>query len=480
MIESALVWSRRDLRLSDQAALSLALHSARRVYCVFVFDSDILSALVGVGQTYDRRVEFMLESVRALRVTLRALNGELIILHGKAAMTIPSLASRLSVDAVSANRDYEPDAQSRDRAVLDALSKDGRTLVETKDHVIFERHEIISTDGLPFRRFSAYARMWRQRLGVDDLGEHVVEDEVTRWAAPPPHLATELPTLTQLGFAQSNLAELGIPIGAAGGELLLRNFLPRMADYASSRDFPGQDGTSQLSMHIRFGTVSIRRLVRCARERPSMGADAWLQELIWREYFQMLLAHQPELATEPFLQAFRGWRYLDDAAGFEAWCTGQTGYPMVDAGMRQLVQTGFMHNRARMVCASFLSKHLLIDWRLGERFFARHLNDYDLASNCGNWQWAASVGCDAQPYFRIFNPEVQSRRFDPEGHYLRRYLPELADVPNDAVHAPWKMSRNQQSATRCLIGRDYPAPIVDHQAARERALSALASVSKSR
>lgn len=480
MIESALVWFRRDLRLSDHAALSLALHSARRVYCVFVFDSDILGTLVGVGQTYDRRVEFILESVRALRAELRALNGELIALHGKAAQAIPALASRLSVDAVFANRDYEPDPRLRDRTVLDELARVGRTFVETKDQVIFEPHEIISKEGFPYRRFSAYARMWRQRLGADDLGEHMVEDKASRLAVPQPDLSTELPTLIQLGFEQSNLAELGIPIGTTGGERLLRSFLPRMADYASSRDYPGQDGTSQLSMHIRFGTVSIRRLVRCAREQPSVGAEAWLQELIWREYFQMLLAHQPELATEPFLQTFRGWRYRDDAAGFEAWCTGRTGYPMVDAGMRQLVQTGSMHNRARMVCASFLSKHLLIDWRLGERFFARHLNDYDLASNCGNWQWAASVGCDAQPYYRIFNPELQSRRFDPEGHYLRRYLPELADVPNDSVHAPWKMSRSQQHASGCLIGRDYPAPIVDHQAARERALSALASVSRSR
>ena len=244
-----------------------------------------------------------------------------------------------------------------------------------------------------------------------------------------------------------------------------------MARYHEARDFPAVKGVSYLSVHLRFGTVSIRALVRAALARSGEGARCWLGELIWREFYQQLLWHHPHVVDRAFKPGFEVVRWEDDPAGFDAWCQGRTGYPLVDAAMRQLNTTGYMHNRLRMVTASFLTKDLGIDWRLGERYFARRLNDYDLAANNGGWQWAASTGCDAQPWFRIFNPVTQSKKFDADGRFIRRYLPELAGVPQRFVHAPWEMAEGQQRACGCVVGTDYPAPIVDHAEARSRTLA---------
>jgi deoxyribodipyrimidine photo-lyase len=286
-----------------------------------------------------------------------------------------------------------------------------------------------------------------------------------------PTFEAPLPSLESLGFARTNLASLRLGQGMGGARRRLARFLERIDGYAEQRDFPAVKGVSYLSVHNRFGTVSIRRLAREARARGSEGARTWLSELVWRDFFFQVLWHHPRAAREAFHARYADLEWPNDPALLAAWREARTGYPLVDAAMRQLEATGFMHNRLRMVAASFLAKDLLVDWRLGERHFAERLNDFDLAANNGGWQWAASTGCDAQPWFRIFNPVTQSERFDPRGEFIRRYVPELARVPDARIHAPWTMTPEEQRAAGCLVGRDYPAPVVDHAAQRPKALA---------
>jgi deoxyribodipyrimidine photo-lyase len=291
-----------------------------------------------------------------------------------------------------------------------------------------------------------------------------------------------VPALEAIGFERTNLHELALPSGAAGAQQLLDDFLGRMARYHETRDYPAVKGPSYLSTHLRFGTVSIRRLAREAHRRSgegSRGAEVWLSELIWRDFYHQVLHHHPRVVGHAFRPEYDRirWEHGKHAdALFAAWCEGRTGYPLVDAAMAQINRTGYMHNRLRMVVASFLTKDLGIDWRRGEAYFALHLNDYDLAANNGGWQWAASTGCDAQPYFRIFNPVSQSKRFDPEGRFIRRYLPALAKLPDDLIHAPWLARPVDLAAAGVELGRDYPRPVVDHAEARERTLQRYAVV----
>ncbi|WP_131112269.1 cryptochrome/photolyase family protein [Sulfuricystis thermophila] len=453
----ALVWFRRDLRDFDHAALSAALRSAGKVFCAFVFDTDLLA---GLPKT-DRRVDFIHRAVLELDAALRAKGGGLIVRHGRAVEEIPRLAAALDVASVHANRDHEPFARRRDAAVAQALAADGRRFADYKDQTIFERDEISTREGKPFSVFTPYARAWRARLTPLDLAEHDCTPKPGQLAFPgavPP-----APTLQEIGFAPTDLK---IPCGMSGGERLCEDFLTRIDRYHATRDFPAVKGVSYLSPHLRFGTVSIRRLVALARERSltpdGAGAAAWLSELIWREFYQMILWQRPDVVTHCFKREFDALAWDEAPELFAAWAEGRTGYPLVDAAQRQLLQTGWMHNRLRMISASFLTKDLGIDWRLGEAHFARWLLDYELASNNGGWQWAAGTGCDAQPWFRIFNPVTQSQKFDPQGKFIRRYVPELADVPDEFIHAPWKMPTPPAA---------YPAPIVDHAAARARTLA---------
>ena len=462
--DDILVWFRRDLRLTDHAALSHALAAGRRVHCAFVFDRDILDAL---GDRHDRRVEFIHASVSALEVALAAQGGGLHVLHGAARSEIPALAARLGVAEVHAGRDYEPHARARDAAVAAGLAADGRRLVLHKDHVIFERDEILTGEGRPYRVFTPYRRAWRARLSTADLAPHPVHAMPGQLAPGP---VAPMPDLAGLGFMATNLAALGVIPGEAGGQARWRDFQARIDAYATNRDHPARKGPSYLSVHLRFGTVSIRALARFAVEHGGEGADTWLSELIWREFYQMLLWHYPETAEHAFQPRFDAIVWPGSEAHFTAWKEARTGYPIIDAAMRQLEHSGYMHNRLRMLSASFLVKDLAIDWRRGERHFAARLIDYDAAANLGGWQWSASVGTDAQPWFRIFNPVSQSQRFDPEGAFIRRYLPELAAVPGRFIHAPWHLPPAEQARIGVRIGRDYPAPIVDHAVARARAL----------
>jgi deoxyribodipyrimidine photo-lyase len=285
-----------------------------------------------------------------------------------------------------------------------------------------------------------------------------------------------MPRLEELGFEASDLAALRLPTGMSGAQAMFRDFAERIDDYAAKRDFPALKGCSYLSAHLRFGTISIRQLAAYAQAQSSRGAATWLSELIWRDFYHAILWHHPRVVTQCFKPDFDALRWDDAPELLAAWQAGRTGYPLVDAAMRQLEQAGWMHNRLRMVAASFLAKDLGLDWRLGEAWFAEKLLDFDLAANNGGWQWAASTGCDAQPWFRIFNPVTQSEKFDAEGRFIRRYLPELAAVSAKFIHAPWRMDAAQQAACGVVIGRDYPAPVVDHAAARERTLARFKAV----
>jgi deoxyribodipyrimidine photo-lyase len=461
---SILVWFRRDLRSYDHAALSHALRQSGTVYCAFIFDTDILDRL---EDRQDRRVEFIWHSVRELHAALEGMGGGLIVRHGGARQMVPELARELGVHAVYANRDYEPEAIMRDAAVEEALAADGIELVSFKDQVIFERDQLLSGSNRPYTVFTPYKNAWLKRVGDADLQLHPVAEHAGALARPP---AASLPSLQALGFQHTDLATLDIKPGMTGAAASWRAFEEQLSAYDRLRDLPALNATSQLSAHLRFGTCSVRELARRAYYASGRGAHIWLSELVWREFFQMILFFHPRVIHQAYRAEFDAIAWPGSDAHFAAWCEGRTGYPIVDAGMRQLNQTGFMHNRVRMIVASFLVKDLLIDWRRGERYFAKELLDYDLAANNGNWQWAASTGCDAQPYFRIFNPVSQSQKYDPDGAYIRRWVPELAALDNRDIHTPWNLTPIEQQACGVVIGRDYPAPIVDHALARAQAL----------
>jgi deoxyribodipyrimidine photo-lyase len=460
------VWFRRDLRVHDHAALYHALKSARRVHCVFVFDTEILDTL---AQRADRRVEFIWESVTELRAALDRLGGGLIVRHGSARSEIPALARALGVQAVFANHDYEPAAIERDAVVERALAAESRALRTFKDHVIFEKDELLTRERRPFTVFTPYKNAWLEKASRFYLESYPVERYAAALAPLPD--ATPPPGLEAMRFRRTNLRELRLPTGVSGARTLFADFLGRMARYHERRDYPAVRGPSYLSVHLRFGTLSIREVARAAWSARSKGAAVWLSELIWRDFYCMILCHHPRVVEHAFKTELDAIPFPNDERLFRAWCDARTGYPLVDAAMRQISQSGYMHNRLRMVTASFLVKDLHVDWRWGERYFAQQLNDFDLAANNGGWQWAASTGCDAQPYFRIFNPVTQSQRFDPQGRFIRLYLPELARVPDRHIHAPWLMDTAEQARCGVEIGRDYPAPIVDHAAARKVTLA---------
>lgn len=463
---TALHWFRRDLRLADNMALATALADSDRVFCVFVFDSEILDTLPSRA---DRRVEFIWHSLAELEIELRRQGGSLLVLHGRASLEIPCLAKRLEVDAVYTNRDYEPATMTRDREVGQSLMESGIAFRTFKDQVIFEQDELLSQQGRPFTVFTAYRNAWLKQLPGVSLEPARIDSRPGKFAAAGS--TSNLPTLQSLGFETTNLLRLGFKPGASGACAAFGEFLPRMHRYREARDYPAVRGVSYLSVHLRFGTISIRTLVGAALSQSSEGARTWLHELIWRDFYFSILYQFPHVADHSFRREFEHLPFTNREDHFAAWREGRTGYPLVDAAMRQLNSTGYMHNRLRMVAASFLVKDLHVDWRWGERYFADQLNDFDLAANNGGWQWAASTGNDAQPWFRIFNPVLQSRRFDVDGRFIRKYVPELTDVDGKHIHEPWRMSEAEQRACSAAIGKDYPCPIVDHAAARKEALA---------
>lgn len=484
----SLVWFRRDLRHFDNAALYQALRQSQSCYCVFIFDKCILNGL----PKRDRRVQFIHQSIQELRSELQELGTHLIVLYGNPAEEIPRLVAKLAVNAVFVNRDYEPAAIQRDLTVQRHLQSFNCDFIDCKDQVIFDKDEILNQAGKPFSVFTPYKNAWLKKLASETEGEadfYFKPYPIKKYACDfARHSETSMPSLASMGFEELSEQDLKLQGGMRAGATLLEDFLSRMDQYGHTRDFPAIKGPSYLSVHLRFGTVSIRYLVsqamRHIRIASSLdGASIWLSELIWRDFYFMILYHHPHVVGHAYKAEYDAIQWESGAeanALFQAWCDGKTGYPLVDAAMLQLNQTGYMHNRLRMVVASFLVKDLGIDWRWGETYFALHLNDFDLSANNGGWQWAASTGCDAQPYFRIFNPITQSEKFDSEGKFIRRYIPQLANLNPKQIHAPWEISPIELAAANLHLGIDYPYPIVAHDVARQRTLERYSVVKKMR
>lgn len=417
-------WFRRDLRLEDNRGLAFATSGDLPVLPLFIFDPDILSKL---EDRDDARVGFIHSCVREMNDELAKQGSGLLVRHGKPLDVWMGLLKEFDIKDVVFNHDYEPYARKRDTAVFDLLSKNSISVKSCKDQVLFEKTEVAKDDGEPYTVFTPYFRKWSATLSNNDLKAAKVADNFLKCKAP------KLPSLEEIGFEKCSIE---IPVPTVAPKLI--------RSYEQTRNFPAIAGTSRLGIHLRFGTVSIRELAKKAR--ASSKDDVWLKELAWREFFMQILWNFPHVVKGPFRPEYAAVEFRHDKDEFEAWTRGQTGYPIVDAGMRELNATGFMHNRVRMIAASFLVKHLAIDWKWGEAYFARKLLDFDLASNNGNWQWVAGTGCDASPYFRVFNPQIQQKKFDADGEYVRRWIPELGT------------SR-------------YAEPLVDHVVARTRIMA---------
>lgn len=477
-----LVWLRRDLRLHDHAALHHALRRCRRVQLAFVFDTEILQPLLEQGIRADRRVAFIHASLLELDESLRRLGGALWVVHGPAARELPRLARQLGAQAVFTNRDYEPQARQRDASVAGELAGAGIEFHAFDDQVMLPPDALRTGQGRPYSVFTPYKNAWLARARAERaamLDERVCELAPTRLLPADPR-RPPIPGPSELGFDQPASCPEGIEPGSAGARRAWEVFRPRLDNYAAQRDYPALQATSSLSVHLRFGTIGVRELARHAwraAQEGSEGAQVWLSELIWRDFYAQVLHHRPDLAQgRSFRPEYERIAWEHSPSLLQAWCEGRTGYPLVDAAMRELLHSGRMHNRLRMVVASFLCKDLGLDWRLGEAHFARWLLDFDLASNNGGWQWASSSGCDAQPWFRIFNPVTQSRKFDPDGRFIRAALPELAALPAAVLHEPWLADPATLRRAGVELGRDYPRPVVDHAAARARTLARYAVV----
>ncbi len=460
MSSTAIVWFRRDLRVHDHPALTAALAEADVVIPVFVFDE----ALLGGKWPAPNRVWFMRESVAALAGELQARGAGLRVLHGKPADVIPALAAETGAADVFVTRDATPYGRRRDRAVEDALTARSTGFHARTGLYVHEPDALANKDDRPFSVFGGFKRAWDAAPRRALLTAPAAIPGDGRPADPIPDVAppTADRALMPTPGEPAARARLAAWIGAGDGD--------PVGDYAANRDRLDLARTSRLSQDLRFGLVSPLEVVARA-EGDGDGRRVFVSEVAWREFYAHIMWHHPRVATEAYQPAFRDLPVRDDPAALQAWQEGQTGYPVVDAAMRQLLATGFMHNRARMIAASFLTKHLLLDRHLGEAHFMAHLTDGDLASNNGGWQWTASTGTDPQPYFRVFNPVLQGQRHDPEGDYVRRWVPELRGVATGRIHDPWLMSAAEQAAAGCRIGIDYPAPIVDHAEARARALA---------
>jgi len=470
-----IVWFRRDLRLNDQPALTAACEACSEVIPLFVFDEPLLQSHV-FGSAC---VNFMLGCLEDLAASLANRGITLQWRRGEPVEEVVHVAQAWKADVVYWNRDYEPGGINRDRAVQQRLAQIGVIVRTFKDHVVFEAEEVRSATGEPMQRYSAYrARWWTKWQAVKPTALPVSRllraEKAASLPIPPP-----LPTASDLGYEP---VTLWIEPGERSAQKRLRCFVEGpIHTYITGRNLPAVDGSSILSPHFRFGTLSARAAVHAALASLAQGRRVsrpdvfiWIDELVWREFFQQVLAAFPRVVDEPFRQVPAPAPLAPGTERdrlYETWCEGKTGFPIVDAGMRQLNQTGWMHNRVRMIVASFLIKDLRIDWQSGERYFMQRLIDADVAANNGNWQWCASTGTDAMQGYRIFNPLLQSKKFDPKGEYIRKYVPELADVQTDQIHVPHLMTHEEQALAKCRIGIDYPSPIVDHRQARDEYLA---------
>jgi deoxyribodipyrimidine photo-lyase len=425
MTKISIFWFRRDLRLHDNAGLYHALKSGEKILPLFIFDKNILDKL---QDKRDRRVEFIHQALQDLQKELILFGSSLCVKYSSPEEVFPALLNQYNIESIYTNHDYEPYAQQRDDNIREFVNSENVSFHTFKDQVIFEKKEVLSGAGTPYTVFTPYSRKWKEKLNSFYLKSYPTEQYFKHFLQTEP---LEIPSLTSMGFETT---------GSAFPSKALRDSIVK--NYAENRDFPAIIGTSRLSVHLRFGTVSIRELARKAQTL----SETWLNELIWRDFYFNILYHFPHIGQGlAFRKEYDKIIWRNNEREFQCWCEGKTGYPIVDAGMRELNATGFMHNRVRMIVASFLTKHLLIDWRWGEAYFAQKLLDFDFAANNGGWQWASGSGCDAAPYFRVFNPTLQTQKFDKHLEYIKKWVPELNSF-------------------------DYPQPIVNHDLARKRVL----------
>ncbi|HRP59938.1 MAG TPA: deoxyribodipyrimidine photo-lyase [Vicingus sp.] len=418
-MEIAVFWFRRDLRLHDNTALNSALTSGKKVLALFIFDTIILNEL----EKDDARVNFIHETLSEINLELKNYGSSILVKKGNPLEVWQELLTQFNIKEVYANKDYEPYGISRDQQIHKVLSQNNCSFTICKDHVIFEENEVIKNDGLPYTVYTPYKNKWLEKFHSQTLKiQSLVNTNFYEQN-------NAFPKLEEIGFKYNNIKVKPINLN-------------QLEEYHLNRDFPAKDSGTNLGPHLRFGTVSVRQMVKIGVERN----QTFLHELIWREFFMQILFHFPQVVTQSFKKQYDNIEWRNNTSEFEQWCKGETGYPMIDAGMKELNATGYMHNRVRMVVASFLCKHLLIDWRWGEAYFAKKLLDYELASNNGNWQWAAGTGCDAAPYFRVFNPSTQEQKFDPEFNYIKKWLPNYQEI-------------------------SFTLPIVEHKFARDRAIS---------
>ncbi|MGY3054992.1 deoxyribodipyrimidine photo-lyase [Pedobacter sp. UYEF25] len=421
-------WLRRDLRLHDNAALYKSLTAQKPTLVVFIFDKNILEKL----KKQDARITFIYQTLSAIKAELQKNHSDLLVKYGTPEEVWPEILKDYQVASVFTNSDYEPYAKERDDGLAEYLSSEGVDFKSFKDQVIFDRDEVLKPDRTPYTVFTPYYKQWQSKLNDFYTRPYPTEKYFGNLLASKP---LKMPSLRAMGFEESDVVFPAI------------DYKHKLSSYGEKRNFPALDATTHISLHLRFGTVSIRQLVNDALGAKS---TVWLSELAWREFYMMILWHFPYAGFDSFKKKYDKIQWINDEKLFKAWCEGKTGYPIVDAGMRQLNETGFMHNRVRMIVASFLTKHLLTDWRWGEQYFAEKLLDYEMASNVGGWQWASGSGNDAAPYFRVFNPELQTQKFDPNLTYIKKWVPEIGTTA-------------------------YPQPIIAHKFARERALEAYKS-----
>ncbi|MEO7664451.1 MAG: deoxyribodipyrimidine photo-lyase [Candidatus Limnocylindrales bacterium] len=467
---TSIAWLRRDLRLHDHPALLAAADAAAGGHLVVLYVLD--PVLLAGRWSSPNRNAFLLDSLGALDRDLRSVGSRLHVRVGNAPTVVPALAAEVRAASVHVTADVAPYARRRDDAVERALRAGGVALQAHPGLLVHEPASVLTRDGRPYTVFSPYRRTW------EAAPLRAVMPAPPRLPPPPASLPDPgIPVGRDLGLVGPTARPGSIlPAGEAAARARLAWWLAAgLHGYADTRNaLAAEDGTSRLSQDLRFGLLSATEVVtRASAAQAGPGRSAWLAELCWRDFYLQLLAHHPRVLREPFRAAFERFPWTASDAEIEAWQDGRTGFPIVDAAMRQLGATGYMPNRARMVVASFLAKDLRADWRRGEAHFMRHLVDGEPASNDGGWQWSASTGTDAQPWFRVFDPVAQGRRFDADGEYVRRWLPELAHVPAERIHEPWRMTAEEQAGARCRIGTDYPAPMVDHRLARMAWLEAV-------
>lgn len=457
-----LVWFRRDLRTLDHTALQTAIRRGLPVVGVYVFDTDTLDQL----PENDRRLSFIHDCLNELHQNLARKNIPLWVLHGRAETEIARLAAHLHAAAVVCAEEYEPQAFARDNRIWRNLDAAGRPFIRVTDHVLRAKSDVMTQQGRPYTTFTAYKKAWLASQKPSDRHWRPQDDwaNLAQQQRRLPKSARQmpaLPSLAQLGLSRRHLLLTG---GETAAQSLLNDFLPNLSRYHIERDFPAKKELSLLAPHMRFGTVSIRQLMHLAQQEDNNGATAWLNELIQRDFYHQFLYHHPHVIHESFRPEYRHLEWENNQNWFERWKAGQTGYPIIDAAMRQLARSGFLHSRLRLIAAGFLVKGLLIDWRWGEAWFAAQLLDFDLALNNGYWQYVTGSGGEVPSVARIANPVIQSQKFDPEGVYIKRHVPELAHLSKDIIHAPWL-------AQTSVNIQHYPTPVVNHEVQRAKALA---------